>query len=82
MRKSKIRPCRCCGKDPELIYAAMSADDFKVMCRNPKCADRPRTEWRETRARAVYDWNNGLYMTGEIPVLANVPKAGNIHKRK
>ncbi len=79
--EAKARRCRYCGAEPQLIHSH-AANDYKIMCRNPECPQKPRTDWRETKSRAMYDWNRGLYMKGAIPVLGPMPAAVLPHNQK
>ena len=66
-RKSQMHWCPACHGQGRLIESRIG--DFRAICENKDCPRKPRTEWRETRSRAVYDWNNGLFVEKPVPVL-------------
>jgi len=58
-KQLEIKPCAICGGSATIIRHcdALGADIYRVECQNIDCHKMAHTEWHESEAEAIKEWN-------------------------
>jgi hypothetical protein len=58
-KEQQIKPCTTCGGSATVIRHcdALGTDIYRVECQNIDCQKMPCTEWRDTEAEVIKEWN-------------------------